>query len=145
MPTSVRVSVSVMALLAGLMLLNAGVSFFLRDKLVRDLVARTAVTEAEASEALLIWMIPFLVLGLVFALASWFVARRQAWARWMGLAASALVAMLLLIAALSGGGVSIFILLVFVLSLVSLSSLMSKKTATWVPRLGARRRAAQDG
>jgi hypothetical protein len=134
-----------MALLAGLMLLNAGVSFFLREKLVADLVKRTGVSEADATEALLIWVTPFLVLGLVFAISSWFVARRQAWARWMGLAASALVAMLLLIAALSGGGVSIFILLVFVLALVALSSLMSKKTAAWIPPLGARRRSAQNG
>ena len=143
MPTSVRVSVIVMALLAGLLLLNAGVNFYARDAIAAVLADRLGISEAEARGDLLVYLIPYVVLGVTFALASWFLARRQTWARWIGLAASTLVAMLLLISAVGGGGVTLFALLLFVLALAAVSSLLSRKTAAWIPRLRSRRESDQ--
>jgi hypothetical protein len=79
--------------------------------------------------------VPYLVIGLVLALAAWFLPRRQPWARWMGLAASGLLALFSLLSAVSIGGVTVSLLLVLVLSVTAVTSLVARTTGAWVPRL----------
>jgi hypothetical protein len=145
MPTSARVAVISMSLLAGLLLLSVTVSLYLQESLAAKLAERAHISMDEAGQRLLAAVLPYLVFGLLFAASAWFLSRRHAWARWVGLTAASLVAMLQLLAALGGAGIALGALLQFVLALVAISALMSKRTAAWVPRLGARRRRAQDG
>jgi hypothetical protein len=145
MPTSVRVAVIAMSLLAGLLLLSVAVSLYLFESLAKRLAETADISVDEAQSRLLVTVLPYLVFGLLFAISAWFLARRHAWARWIGLTCASVVAMLHVLAAISGAGIALGSLLQVVLALAVISSLMSKKTAAWVPRLGSRRRAAQDG
>jgi hypothetical protein len=145
MPTSVRAAVIAMSLLAGLLLLSVAVSLYLFTSLAKTLAEKADISVEDAQSRLLVTVLPYLVFGLLFAISAWFLARRHAWARWIGLTCASVVAMLHVLAAISGAGIALGSLLQVVLALAVISSLMSKKTAAWVPRLGARRRAAQDG
>ena len=82
---------------------------------------------AEAQRYVVIWLMPYLVLGLLLALAAWFLPRRQPWARWIGLAANVVLALLTLFSAVTAGGVTIASLLLLVLSFKP-SGLFGKKT-----------------
>ena len=75
-----------------------------------------------------------LLLGLVLALAAWFLPHRQPWARWVGLAASGLLALLSLMSPLAFGGVTISLLLLLVLSVSAVTSLLARTTSAWVPK-----------
>ena len=145
MPTSVRVAVIAMSLLAGLLLLSVAVSLYLFTSLAKTLAEKADISVDDAQSRLLVTVLPYLVFGLLFAISAWFLARRHAWARWIGLTCASVVAMLHVLAAISGAGIALGSLLQVVLALAVISSLLSKRTAAWVPRLGARRRAAQDG
>jgi hypothetical protein len=138
MPTSVRVAVIVMSTLAGLLLLVAAMSLYSLREISARLADQQDIDVAAAERGFLLLLAPYLVLGLVFALSAWFVPRRHAWARWLGLTAAAMLAILHLIAAVTGGGVSVLTLLLFVLSLATISSLVARTTSAWVPRLRAR-------
>jgi hypothetical protein len=74
----------------------------------------------------------------VLALAAWFLPRRQSWARWTGLAASGLLALLMLFSVVAGGGITLLPLLLFLLAAVAVRSLLRGSTGTWVPPLRAR-------
>ena len=77
--------------------MNAGLLWYGFDVTVERIVARgAAITAAEARRFVLLALIPYLVVGLVLALSAWFLPRRQAWARWLGLAASVVLALLTL-------------------------------------------------
>jgi hypothetical protein len=145
MPTSVRVAVTAMSLLAGLLLLSVAVSLYLFESLSSKLAETANISVDEAQSRLLVTVLPYLVFGLLFAISAWFLARRHAWARWIGLTCASVVAMLHVLAAISGAGIALGSLLQVVLALTVITSLLSKRTAAWVPRLGARRRAVQDG
>ncbi|MFD2092986.1 hypothetical protein [Blastococcus deserti] len=139
MPPSVRVAVIVMGVLAALLLTNAALLWYGYDAAVDRLVDEGQdISRSEASRFVLMSLVPYLVIGLVLALAAWFLPRRQPWARWIGLAASGLLALLTLMSALSLGGVTIALLLVLVLSLAAVSSLLSRTTGDWVPKLRTR-------
>jgi hypothetical protein len=138
MPTSVRVAVIVMSLLAGLLLLVAAMNLYVLEEFSGRIADEQGISQAEAERSVLLLLAPYLVLGLVFALAAWFVPRRHAWARWLGLTAAALLAMLHLFSAIMGGGVTVLSLLLFVLALAAISSLIARTTSTWVPRLRPR-------
>jgi hypothetical protein len=139
MPASVRVSVIVMSILAGLLLLNAGLTFYGRDNLADALVqAGQGFSRDEAMRFILLWMVPYLVLGGMLAVAAWFLPRRQPWARWLGLAASTMLGMLTLLSVIAAGGVTIPSLLLVVLAMAAITSLLSRTTAAWVPRLRSR-------
>ena len=89
MPTSVRVATIVMAVLAALLLSNAALLWYSYDDVVDRLVREgDGVTRAEAEQFVTTSLVPYLVLGLILALAAWFLPRRQPWARWVGLAAT---------------------------------------------------------
>ncbi|MCW2700981.1 MAG: rane protein of unknown function [Blastococcus sp.] len=135
MPASVRVAVIVMSLLAGLLLLNAGLTWFSREQLADALVDGGALSRSEARRFVVMWLIPYLTLGLVLAAAAWFLPRRRAWARWIGLAATVVLGLLTLFSVLAGGGVTVGSLLLLVLAIAGITSLMSRSTIGWVPRL----------
>jgi hypothetical protein len=139
MPTSVRVAIIAMAVLAALLLLNAGVTWYGRSGVAEAIVdAGAGVSIAEAQRYVVIWVVPYLVLGLLLALASWFLPRRHPWARWIGLAASVVLALLTLFSSVTAGGVTIASLLLLVLSIAAITSLLARTTTDYVPNLRSR-------
>jgi hypothetical protein len=138
MPPSVRVAVIVMGLLAALLLTNAALLGYGYDAAVDRIVREGEdISRSEASQFVLMSLLPYLLIGLVLALAAWFLPRRQPWARWLGLAASAVLAVLSLMSALALGGVTIALLLVLVLSVAAVTSLLARTTREWVPKLSS--------
>jgi hypothetical protein len=136
MPTSVRVATIGMGVLAALLLSNAALLWYSFDAVVDRLVREgDGVTRAEASQFVTLSLVPYLVLGLILALAAWFLPRRQPWARWVGLAASGLLAVLNLVSILAAGGLTVASLLLLVLSVATATSLVARTTAAWVPSL----------
>jgi hypothetical protein len=139
MPRQVRIAVVAMGVLAALLLLNAAVTWYGRAGLAAEVLkGRADMSRAAAERLVLVWMLPYLIVGLVLALAAWFLPRGQAWARWFGLAASTLIALLTLFTVLSSGGVTAASLLLLLLSLTTVVCLLSRKTTAWVPGLGSR-------
>lgn len=139
MPTSVRVAIIAMAVLASLLLLNAGLTWYGRAGVAEAIVdAGADLSMAEAQRYVVIWLMPYLVLGLLLALAAWFLPRRQPWARWIGLAASVVLALLTLFSAVTAGGVTIASLLLLVLSVAAITSLLARTTTEYVPSLRSR-------
>ena len=140
MPGSVRVAVIAMGILASLLLVRAAVLWYGFDAAVHEITVRSpGVTRAEAGQLVLVALVPSLVMGLILALASWFLPRRQAWARWIGLGASTLLALLTLFSLVAAGGITVSSLLLLVLSAAAVASLLARPTSGWVPSLGARR------
>ena len=135
MPTSVRVAVIVMSLLAGLLLLYASLTWFNREQVIDTLVRSGGLSRGDASRVVLTSVIPFTVIGLVLAVSAWALPRRQPWARWIGLAAVVLLGLLTLLSTLASGGATVLSLLLIVLCVAGVSSLLSRSTAAWVPRL----------
>jgi uncharacterized BrkB/YihY/UPF0761 family membrane protein len=139
MPTSVRVAVIVMSVLAGLLLLVAAVNLYALQEFSEQIAATQDISQSEAQRSILLLLAPYIVLGLIFALAAWFVPRRHAWARWIGLAAAAMLAVLHVLSAAMGGGITILTLLLFILCLATITSLVARTTSAWIPSLRARR------
>jgi len=139
MPTSVRVGAIAMGVLAALLLTYAGLLWYSFDDSVRQIAdPAKGVTEDAARRFVLTLLIPSLLLGVLLALAAWFLPRRHAWARWIGLAASGLLALLMLFSMVAGAGISVLPLLLFVLAAVAVRSLLLRSTGTWVPPLRGR-------
>jgi uncharacterized membrane protein (DUF2068 family) len=128
-----------MGVLAALLLTYAGLLWYSFDDSVRQIAdAAKGITEDSARRFVLTLLIPCLLLGVLLALAAWFLPRRQAWARWIGLAASGLLAVLMVFSMVAGAGISVLPLLLFVLAAVAVRSLLLRSTGTWVPPLRAR-------
>ena len=139
MPASVRVAAIAMGVLAALLLTYAGLLWYSFDDSVAQIAdASKGVTEDAARRFILTLLIPCLLIGVLLALAAWFLPRRQAWARWLGLAASGLLALLMLFSVVAGGGITLLPLLLFLLAAVAVRSLLRGSTGTWVPPLRAR-------
>ncbi|RBY92905.1 hypothetical protein [Blastococcus sp. TF02A-30] len=137
MPTSVRVAVIAMAVLAGLNLLNAGLTAFIFDAWVEDLADRDGWTRDQATRTVVTNLVVSVTFGVLLALPAAFLPRRQPWARWMGLAASAALGLLTLFTVLAAGGITIYSLLTVVLTIAAVTSLSSRTTKEWVPSLRA--------
>ncbi len=136
MPTSVRVAVIAMGVLAALLLSNAALLWFGYDAAVDRLVREGQdVSRSEAARFVIMSLVPYLVIGVVLAIAAWSVPRRRAWARWIGLTASGLLALLTLMSVLSLGGITVSLLLVLVLSLSAVAGLLARPTREWLPTL----------
>ena len=137
MPTSVRVAVALMAMLAALLLLYAAVTWLGRDGLAEVVRrARPDLSPAEAVRYVLVNALPHLVVGLAFTVSAWFLPQRRPWARWTGLAASSLLAGLMLLGMASIGGVTAISLLVLVLAVAAVTSLLARPTGDWVRGAG---------
>ena len=130
-----RVAVVLMSVLAGLLLLNAGLTLYGREGVAEAVAEGSDISQADAERFILLWAVPYLVIGLVLAVSAWFLPRRQAWARWTGLAASLLLALLTLFGVVAAGGVTVASLLLLVLSVAAVTSLLARTTAGWVPKL----------
>src|SRR4051794_16046041 len=134
MPVSVRVAVIVMGVLAALLLTNAALLWYSYgdavDRLVRE---GNGVSRSEAGQFVLMSLVPYLLLGLMLALAAWFLPRRHAWARWTGLGASALLAVISLLSAVGLGGVTIATLGVVVLSGGAVTGLRARPPGAGAP------------
>jgi hypothetical protein len=135
MPTSVRVAVIVMSVLAGLLLIYSGLLWVGRQGVIDRLVEDGSIAREDGLRFMLIQLSPYVVLGLLLAASALFLARRQAWARWMGLTAVVIIALLTLASVLLGGIVSILTLLLAVLSMAAITSLLARTTKAWVPPL----------
>ena len=139
MPTSVRIAAITMGVLAALLLVNAGLLWYGFGVTVDRIVEEgNGITEADARRFVLLALIPYLLLGLILALSAWFLPRRQPWARWLGLAASFVLALLTLASVVAAGGITVSSLLLFVLSVAAVTSLVARSTGVWVPRLRTR-------
>jgi hypothetical protein len=138
MPTSARVAVVVMGVLAAMLLFYAAITWLGRDGLTEAVArARPEFSRDEAARYVLVSALPYLAVGLVLAVSAWFLPQRQPWARWTGLAASFLLAGLMLLGMASIGGVTPISLLVLVLAVAAVTSLLARPTAGWVARVGA--------
>jgi len=134
MPTSVRVAVGVMAVLALLLLSNAVLLWVGFDVAVDRIVEETDdVSRDEAEQFVLLSLVPYLVLGLVLVAAAVFLVRRQAWARWAAIVATGLLGLLTIVSVLAAGGVTVASLLLLVLSVAGVTSLMAGTTRAWLP------------
>ena len=135
MPPSVRVAVIVLSTLAGLLLLNAGLTWFGREQVADALTEGGQISRSDAERLVLLWMIPYVLLGLVLAASAWFLPRRHPWARWVGLSATVVLGLLTLFSILVSGGLTFGSLLMLVLSVAGATSLLARTTSTWIPRL----------
>jgi hypothetical protein len=135
MPTSVRVAVIVMAVLAGLLLLYVGLLWIGREGVIDRLVEDGAIEREDGVRYMVSQLTPFAVLGVLLAVSAVFLARRRTWARWMGLTAVVIIGLLTLASVLMGGIVSILTLLLAVLSMAGISSLLARTTKAWLPPL----------
>jgi hypothetical protein len=139
MPTSVRVAVIAMAVIAALLLSNAAFLWIGFDTAVDRIVEEGEdFSRDEARQFVILSLVPNLVLGIILVLAAVFVPRRQPWARWIGLAASGLLALLTLFQVLAARGITVASLLLLVLSIAAVTSLVAKTTGAWVPSLRSR-------
>src|SRR3712207_7237007 len=64
MPTSVRVAVIVLSILAALLLMNAGLTWLGREQVVDALVENNDISRADARQFVVTGLIPYLLLGL---------------------------------------------------------------------------------
>ncbi len=135
MPTAARVAVITMSALAALLLLYSALIWFRRDRIIDDLVQDGSIAREDGTRFLITQLSPFVVLGLLLAASAGFLARRQPWARWLGLAGTVVIALLTLVSVFIGGALSILSLLLAVLSMAAISSLLSRTTKVWLSRL----------
>jgi hypothetical protein len=133
-PTSVYVAVGVMAVLASLLLLNGALTWFGRDGIATALADAGDLTHAEAERAVVVWLVPYLLIGLLLLAGAVFLPRRRRWAQWAGLAGSAALTALTLVSAFAAGGSTPASLLLLILSLAAITSLAARTTRRWVGR-----------
>ena len=136
MPASARVAVITMGLLAAVLVLYAVITWLGREGLA-DAVARARpeLSAAEAARYVIVSALPYFLVGIALALAAWFLPQRRRWARWTGLAASFLLAALMLLGMASIGGVTPISLLVLLLAVAAVTSLAARTTRDWFPSL----------
>jgi hypothetical protein len=137
-PASVRVAVVLMGVLAAMLLLYAAITWLGREGLAEAVGrARPDMSAAEAARYVLVSAAPYLVIGVLLAVSAWFLPQRRRWARWTGVAASFLLAGLMLLGMASIGGVTPISLLVLVLAVAATTSLLARPTSGWLARPGA--------
>ncbi|KGH46118.1 MULTISPECIES: hypothetical protein [Modestobacter] len=131
-PVSVKVSIGVLAALALLLLLNALLTFVVRDTVIDTLAdAQPGSPRSDAERAVLLNLVQAVVFGVLAAVSAVFLARGRAWARWTGLAVSLPLGLLTLGATFLTGGVAASSLLVLVLCAAAATSLLARTTAAW--------------
>jgi hypothetical protein len=136
MPTSARVAVVLMGVLGAMLLLYAAITWLGREGIAEAVArARPDLSPGEAVRFVLVSALPYLVVGVVLIVSAWFLPQRRPWARWTGLAASFLLAALLLLGMASVGGVTPVSLLVLVLAVAAFTSLLARPTVEWIQRL----------
>jgi glucan phosphoethanolaminetransferase (alkaline phosphatase superfamily) len=131
-------AVVLMSVLAGLLLLNAALTWYAYGAVIDRILAEgTNVARAQAERTVTLSLVLYLVIGLLLALAAWFLPRRRPWARWTGLATSVVLGLVTLYWIVTAGAVTVGWLLLLVLSIGAVTSLVARPTGVWVPRLRA--------
>ncbi|MCZ2821798.1 hypothetical protein O2V63_15740 [Modestobacter sp. VKM Ac-2977] len=131
-PASVKVSIAVLAALALLLLLNALLTFVVRDTVIDTLAdAQPGSPRSDAERAVLLNLVQAVVFGVLAAVSAVSLAHGRAWARWTGLAVSLPLGLLTLGATFLTGGVAASSLLVLVLCAAAATSLLARTTAAW--------------
>jgi hypothetical protein len=127
-----------MGVLAAMLLLYAAITWLGREGLAEAVGrARPEMSAAEAARYVLVSAAPYLIIGVLLAVSAWFLPQRRRWARWTGVAASFLLAGLMLLGMASIGGVTPISLLVLVLAVAATTSLLARPTSGWLARPGA--------
>jgi hypothetical protein len=138
MPTSVRVSIGVLAGLAVLLLLSALLTAVAWDAVVDAVAAgQPDSSRSDAQLVIRINLAQSVVFGLLSAVSAVFLARGRGWARWTGLAAALLLGLITLGAVVLVGGLAVTSQLVLVLCVAAVASLLARSTAAWA-RTGPR-------
>jgi hypothetical protein len=133
-PTSVRVAVLVMWIMAGLLLADVAVNVGNMDAAVTQAAAHH-VSRSDAQRGVLLGVLPVAVLGLMVGASAWGLAHRHAWARWTGLGATLMIFALLVLTLLAAGKLGVVSLLMLFLAIAACITLLSRSTAQWIPRL----------
>jgi predicted lipid-binding transport protein (Tim44 family) len=131
MPTSVKVSVGVLAALAALLLLSSLLTALAWGAVVDAVADGQDTSRASASQIVAINLAQSLVFGVLAAVSAVFLARGRSWARWTGLATGLLLGLVTLGAILLAGGIAVTSQLVIVLCAAAVVSLLSRTTAAW--------------
>ncbi|GAA4728006.1 hypothetical protein GCM10023328_02900 [Modestobacter marinus] len=143
MPPSARVAVGLLVGLALLLLLNALLTSLTREAVVDALAAAQPDSpRSDAERVVLANLVQAVVFGGLAAVSAAGLARRHGWARWSGLATTAGLGVLTLVATLLAGGVAVSTLLVLVLCAAAVTSLAARTTAAWTSS-GPRSRATR--
>ena len=130
-PPSVHVAVGLLAALAALLVLYAVITFLGRDGVVQAL--RTAgLDRDDAEQFVVVNLTSSLVLGVAYVVSAVAVERGRSWGRWTGVAAAAVLAVLVLSSMLTAGGVSAISLLQLVLAVSAVASLLAGTTRDWL-------------
>ncbi|HYH24081.1 MAG TPA: hypothetical protein VD834_01930 [Blastococcus sp.] len=130
-PSSVRVALALLSTLAVLLLVYVTITWLGRDGLMVALTD-AGLTRPEAERFLLINTMAPLLMGVVFGVSAAALANRRSWARWTGLVAAVLLAVLVLSAVVSAGGITVVSLLLLVLSVAAATSLFARTTREWL-------------
>ncbi|RZU33480.1 hypothetical protein [Blastococcus saxobsidens] len=130
-PPSVRVAIALLSTLAVLLLLYVTVTWLGRDGLIEALTD-SGLTRDEAERFLVINTSAPLVMGLLFGVSAWGVAKRHSWGRWVGVVAAVVLAGLVSTTMLTAGGITVVSLLLFVLAVATAASLLSRTTREWL-------------
>lgn len=134
-PTSVRIAVLVMWIMAGLLLADVALSVGSMDAAVTKAASANHVSRSQARTGVLLGVLPVAVLGLMVGASAWGLAHRHAWARWTGLGATLMIFALLVLTLLAAGTLGIVSLLMLLLAIAASITLLSRSTAEWIPRL----------
>jgi len=142
MPTSVKVSIGVLAALGVLLLLSSLVTAAAFDAVVDAVAdAQPDAPRSDAEVTVQVNLAQSVVFGLLTAVSAVFLARGRAWARWTGLVGAGLLGLITLGAVLLTGGIAVTSQLVIVLCVAAVASLLTRATAAWT-RSGPRSRAS---
>ena len=132
-PPSVIVALAILALLAVLLLLSAALTWFGREAVVESfLAAQPTASRNDVERNVVVGVVLSLVIGLLAVAAGAGLLLRRAWARWAGVAVGVLLGGVSLFFAAQSGGVTAYLLLQFVLSVATVSTLLARPSAEWV-------------
>jgi hypothetical protein len=134
-PTSVRIAVLAMWIMAGLLLADVALNVGSMGAAVDQAATVNHVPQAQAQTGILLGVLPVAVLGLMLGVSAWGLARRHAWARWTGLGATLMIFALLALTLLAAGRLGLVSLLMLLLAITASITLLSRSTAEWIPRL----------
>lgn len=131
MPVSARVAVALLATLALLLLLYVVITWLGRDGLL-EVLTEAGLTRAEAEQYVIVNTTAPAVLGLVLGVSAWALGSRRSWGRWTGVAAAAVLGLLVLSTVVTAGGITVVSLLLLVLSIAAATSLLAQPTREWL-------------
>jgi hypothetical protein len=137
MPTSVRVAVVLLSVLAFFLLAYALLLFLAREQSIDDLVADGADRDS-AAQLVLLFLLAYGLLGCTAALSAVFLPLRRSWARLTGLLVTSLMAVLTVVSFITIAAVTPVTLFVLVAAIGGVASLRARTTRDWLAELPRR-------